>query len=190
MFGTFPPAFFDALEPLVAGRRVLDLGAGDGVRAMLLRHLGAAAVLAIDGDAVTRRVLSGEPGIEVMAPRTFVAACFDALAWGADVAHVAWPWAEHSPALRAILHDAPTVVYVGKNTDGTACGAADMFEDFLGRPVLAHVPTRANTLIAYGPPAPGLRRAPLFEEACALDRARWRAYDEAAAAAPCSAEAR
>ena len=50
-----------------------------------------------------------------------------------------------------VLADAEIVIYLGKNTDGSACGYDKMWEHLRSREVLAHVPDRRNTLTVYGP---------------------------------------
>jgi hypothetical protein len=66
---------------------------------------------------------------------------------------------------------AETLVYLGKNTDGSACGFPGLFEVLARREILAYVPDRPNTLIIYGkfirqPNEP--HREPMPEEHAAL----------------------
>lgn len=53
-----------------------------------------------------------------------------------------------------MLETAETVIYLGCNTSGSACGDRSLFSHLRERRILAHVPSRRNTLTIYGSPGP------------------------------------
>jgi hypothetical protein len=94
-----------------------------------------------------------------------------------EVAFVSWPANHHMPGLMRLLKMAHTIVYVGQNTDYSACGFREMFTHFTTRPLLAHVPHPKNTLLVLGPHTPGYERDPVLEEWAALDQTRVYFFD-------------
>ena len=179
-FGHLTPPMLVALRPLVAGRIVHDLGAGDLGLARALRGLGASRVVAIDKaygspeSPLARDALGGTAGIEL------VRAYFRDFSDPVDVAFVSWP-VNWPTGLAGILERSRVVLYLGKNTDGSACGTPEVFARLASREVLAHVPHRRNTLVAYGPVRTA--RPLLGEELAALSFAPEReiSYEEAEA---------
>jgi hypothetical protein len=96
-----------------------------------------------------------------------------------DVAFVSWP--TNSPlsfrgvenptyALLKLVMSAARVVYLGKNTDGIICGHPHLFRHLVRRPLLAHVPSEANTLLAYDTGT--VTREPVLEEQAGMDMSR------------------
>jgi hypothetical protein len=152
------------IKSIVAGRVVHDLGAGSGAMAELLVELGARKVILVDHDEDEQRTPKGCERVT----RSFFA--FAATAPKIDVAFVSWP--PRIPAevagLPTLCGCAETVIYLGKNTGGTACGSPELFEWFLRREVLHYIPENRNTLIVYGK-VRGLRtRLPRGEELAGL----------------------
>lgn len=166
------------LRPHVEGRRVMDLGAGSGYLALLLaEELGAAKVIAVEQDALD----IVHDRVEVLHER-FTALERRALGTrtlGVDVAFLSWPWTNQSDALIGLLELAPVAVYLGRNTDGTACGNRPLFDHFRSREVRAYVPERRNSLIVYGGPVTGPRR--LVGEEWAALQARMQTHETRAA---------
>lgn len=143
LYGRLNPEQKKAIQPFVRGHQVHDLGAGDLNLAVELLKLGATGVTAIDKEDPPKKTL--DPAI------TYTKALFSAFAkLQADVAFVAWPMNHANPDLNEICMNAQTVIYLGKNTDGTACGDRSLFDIFLYRKLLAYVPHRDNTLIILG----------------------------------------
>lgn len=131
----------------VSGRRVHDLGAGDCSLSVELIGLGAMEVVAIDKEAM--------PRVDIPELRQVRSKFLDVAAAlvekPAEVAFVSWPVNNNVPGLVTILSEAEKVIYVGKNTDGSACGWPGLFKIALvTREILDHVPERRNTLIVYG----------------------------------------
>jgi hypothetical protein len=158
-YGRLTSVQLETLMPFVLGRQVYDLGAGNLVLARLLLNLGASSVVAIDKE----RPLCTPPSL----PRNLdvVYTTFDkfhALPTTC-VAFVSWPDNRTDKGLLRLVRRASQVVYLGKNTDGTACGSLALFEHFLEREILATEPDRKNTLIVYGA-RQDTRREPLCEE--------------------------
>lgn len=147
-----------AIAHIVQGRTVTDLGAGDLSLAKELLKLGAAKVVAIDKQPGK----SPDPRIEVR--KGYYK---DLQPQPSEVAVLAWPSNSHLPGLEEFLRQASVVVYLGKNTNGTACGTPELFKYFLTRKLSAHLPDRLNTMLVYkGSCAP---RAPVGEEVAGID---------------------
>jgi len=90
------------------------------------------------------------------------------------MALVSWPLWNPLPGLVTLLEQVETVLYLGKNTDGTVCGPEDFWLHMLEREVLEHVPDRRNVLTVYGPVTGKPPREPeIQEERAALDSHRW-----------------
>lgn len=156
-FGRLNQAQRKALEAVIKGRLVTDLGAGDCGLSYALLKLGALEVVAVDKEPIESR----KP-LRV----TYIRSYFVDYHKDIGVAFVAWPPNWMCPGLINLLARAPYVVYLGKNTDGDACGFPKMFEYLLTREVISYVPDKPNTLIVYGPKASV--RAPMGEECAGL----------------------
>lgn len=172
MYGTFTKAFQKTLRPFVNGKRIVDLGSGDGTRAVMLCATGARSVLSIDVLGAMR----SSPQIEYV-EISFAHAAAVVREAKPDVAHLAWPsniiMPSENQALIKILGTIKRVIYVGKNTDGVACGTPELFGHFLQRPVLALVRDPRNTMIVYGD-VQSRRRAPGdVEERAGLDNTNY-----------------
>lgn len=134
-----------AIQRHVQGKVVHDLGAGPVLEmAHELLNQGANYVFAIDREAMElprssriRREHVAFQDYEKRNPKI-------------DVAFVCWPQNILSYPLQRLCFNAKTVIYLGKNTDGTCCGHPVMFKDFLYRELLEYVPHRMNTLCIYG----------------------------------------
>ena len=158
-YGVFMTGQREAIRGVVRGREVHDLGAGDLMLSHELLRMGASKVVAIDKEAP--RSLKGDSRIQV------IEGYFHAYKGDIDVAFMSWPQNYNDEGILRLIERAGTVVYLGKNTDGSACGSLRMFEHLVGRELLAHVPDRANTLIVYGKPLEEPRE-PVGEEMAAL----------------------
>jgi hypothetical protein len=158
-FGTLLPEQKDALRPFVRGRKVTDLGAGSGGFSLDLLTMGASEVTAVD-----KEEMSLPPRKGLRAVRTYFSSFSDTI----DVAFLSWPANRNDRDLNDLLASAPTVAYLGKNTDMVSCGSTGLFVGLLGRPILAYVPDRKNTLIVYGPKAESGPRLVRGEEAAGL----------------------
>lgn len=62
------------------------------------------------------------------------------------------------------VHLFRTVVYLGMNRMGTACGNPRLFRHFLTRPLLSEVQDTHNDLAVYGEASPGVFRVPTTRE--------------------------
>jgi len=158
------------LGPYVQGETVYDLGCGDLSLSYELLMLGAAHVVAVDKERCPR---PKDPRVELLR------AYFHEVVASPKVSFLSYPANYPMQGLLEILARSQTVVYLGRNTDGTACGTVAVFQHFLQRELLAYVPVRKNTMIIYGSYDP-LRepRAPRGEELAALTKHRALSYDE------------
>lgn len=175
-FGDMTPEMRGAISPHISGEVVWDLGAGNLWHSKMLVALGATEVIAVD-----KEMLPPVPD-----PRIHTLSCyFDAMPVpleGISVAYLAWPINHHHiPGLEWILSRSRRVVYIGSNTNGSACGGPGLMEHLATRSVLAHIPGVRNSLIIYGEWAG--ERALLPEEWAALHPERMWTLEEATEAA-------
>ena len=159
-YGCMSAAQREALRDVVRGREVIDLGCGDLAMAATMIGLGAARVVAVDKDPVLVNLAPDK--IQVVQGYF---ADYDGPVPG--VAFLSWPGNWPMPGLLDILARAEIVVYLGSNTDGSACGWPDLFKALGGRRLISHVPHRSNTLLIYGS-EPGEPRKLTGEEVAAL----------------------
>lgn len=128
------------LRPIIADNTVHDLGAGDLHLSRRLLTLGAKSIVAIDKERVAPK------SEKIRGIQTYFHLFHDPV----DIAFIAWPINHEGLGLTAILKRARIVIYLGKNTDGSSCGAPEIFEHFMTRDLMAYLPTRKNTLMVYG----------------------------------------
>lgn len=158
-FGRLNQAQRKALEAVIKDRQVTDLGAGNCGLSLELLKLGAREVVAVDKAAV-----EGSPGPNLRLVQAYFVEFLEPI----EVAFMSWVPNWFCPGLISLLRRAPIVVYLGKNTDGNACGFHDLFAYLVRRKVLAYVPNKANTLIIYG--AQEVSRASMAEELVGLNQ--------------------
>lgn len=159
----------NAIRPFVTDRTVWDLGAGDLGYSRKLLELGACGVTAVDKSfsRVTPdpQIILVEQGFNDITPPKI------------DVAFLSWPWATQIPGLIRLLQASRIVIYLGCNTDGTACGPKPVFHYLTRREIIWHLPHPRNSLIIYGPTeAPG---RPLVGEECAATQESLLSFEEA-----------
>lgn len=154
------------VKRFVAGKVVTDFGAGNMGLSRTLLRLGATRVIAVDQTYTTNSITGGilwccpDQSIEM------VASAFRSFKRKKppDVAFVSWPENYHQDeGLVGVVKDAGILIYLGKNTDGQACGSPAFFRHQLRRPLLAHAKDPCNTLIVTGP-LNGIERRPTLEE--------------------------
>lgn len=162
----------EVVRALVVDRNVVDLGAGDLSFSEQMVKFGARSVRAIEpreprwGHVLGPKIQLIQATMKETPPQK------------ADVALVSWPstyspltW-EYTPH----FDQADTVIYVGNNVDGTACGTATLFQYFLTRELIEHVPDRRNTLLVYAGKCP--ERQPVGEELAGMTHSHIMTYDE------------
>lgn len=157
----------------VKGKRVWDFGAGNLWHSHMLLSLGATQVTAVEKnltphlqhrDIRVKNILFQD----VPVPDE-----------GFDVAYVSWPTNhDRDTGLVRLLSWSTTIIYVGCNTNHTACGGRTMMSYLTTRTVLDHLPIEANTLAVYGDWSPTPRRL-LPEEWAALHYGRLWTLEEA-----------
>lgn len=145
MYGQLSPEQREVVAAFVRGKRVIDLGCGNcALTNVLIETCGAEHVIALDYKMPPR---------EDVPKIAFVNSLFeDYDSEVPEVALLSWPVNRPLPALLRLVEQAETVIYLGKNTDGTSCGWRGLYEHFSGRAVLRHLPDRRNTLTVYGWP--------------------------------------
>lgn len=176
------------LAPFVKGKVVYDLGAGALGMAHELVRLGAKHVVAVDMEYKSsfnnhlnnmQKWKSGSPKISLHANS------FDEFLLKhrspIRTALVAWPWGHNfggsgDVPLVALLRHATTIIYLGKNFDGTSCGSRVLFDEFTKREVKAECPHRWNNLIVYGKHSKKLRELLPEERAVYAEEVLW--YDD------------
>jgi hypothetical protein len=66
------------------------------------------------------------------------------------VAFISWPTNRELKGLIEIASECGTIIYIGKNTDGTCCAWPEFFEFLRERKVMQYIPDRLNCCIIYG----------------------------------------
>jgi len=141
-----------ALAKHVHGKTICDLGAGDLHRANDLLHLGARHIFAVEKDDLP----NPNPDLITQVHSTFADLPQRATNHQlteiatADVALISWPANYRPPGLIPLIHQNPTVIYLGSNFNGDACGFPELYEYLLLREVKAVVQHPRNSLIIYG----------------------------------------
>jgi hypothetical protein len=149
MYAHLTPKMRRVLREYAENRLVYDLGAGDCKLAQQVAKY-ARSVFAVDPRIPGSLHTDGNI---VYIPWTFDK-FMDGVEPPYEVALVSWPL-NNDRAMRTllpILAQAATVIYIGCNTDGTACGTPDLFRYFARRTLLAEIPNRRNTMLVLGPP--------------------------------------
>lgn len=165
-FGHMSDAQCAEVVPVVKDRVIHDLGAGDLGMAHLLVELGAKHVVAVDrAESIAVKALKPDGPIEFhrmdhdayvsqgMRDRyEMVSAPSPRFAQPQkpDVVFMSWPFNMPDSGLLLLASMAKSVIYLGSNWGGTACGFPDLFEHFVTRELVAHIPERPNTLIVLG----------------------------------------
>ena len=134
------------LRTLVKGKVVADLGCGLGHQSRNMARWGAAMVHGVDKEAHADIYRASA---RLQWHRSYFA--FWKVPEGIEVALLCWPQNTPLQGILPILAGIPTVVYIGKNTDGTVCGNPGLFQHLATREVVGHIPDKLNTLIHYGP---------------------------------------
>jgi len=129
-----------AVAPHLVGKTIHDLGAGDLELAQECLSLGAWHVVAIDKE-MSRRKQKGITKLHLN---------FSEFKDPAPTVVLSWPVNWVVEGLLRIVREAETVVYIGTNTNGMACGTKILWKHLATREVLAHVPVHGNTMIVYG----------------------------------------
>jgi hypothetical protein len=178
-YGKLTMAMRHAMHSHVKNKRVFDLGAGDLSLSKILLGMGAKAVVAIDKELT-------EPKTTVKGLETFRGSFLDFVDSSgpvrkptkAGVAFLSWPSNHKMNGLLELVDRCSTVVYLGKNTDGSACAWPEFFGVMAFRPVLEHVPHKRNTLIVWGKKDMKLGRAFLREERAGMDQSKEYKFEE------------
>lgn len=139
-----------ALAPFVKGKKVHDIGAGDLALSNELLMMTAKQIIAVDSHeypALRRHAGMSKPPSKIERVTTYFHKYMDPI----DTAFVSWPINHYDPGLVAIVERSRVVIYLGKNSDGTACGFPAFFLPLSKREVHVYIAERANTLIVYGP---------------------------------------
>ena len=180
-YGFLATGMSELIAHCVKGQDVWDLGAGsDLAHTKNMLKLGARSVTAVEkaelyDDTVIPRgaTLIRSYSNSVQLPET-----------GIDVAFLAFPQNTNLPGLVSILEQSRIIIYLGSNTDATACGNMNLYLHFLQRDVLATIPNRRNSLIVYGARSDihAKPRRPLPEEWAGLHPDEMFSFEEAVAA--------
>ncbi len=148
MYGKMTPEQLEALPSIIQGRHLLDLGSGDLERARLCLAHGAASVTCIDPTSPLDRET---PGLLVIQRYAQWAVLNPQEIPPYDMVLLGWPNNNDSPSPPYIALSLGTpILYVGKNTDGVACGGPLLWRHLLSREVQLYLPGPRSILILYG----------------------------------------
>lgn len=142
-YGEITDEMQEALTPLVDGKTVYDLGAGDLAHSRVLVSLGAARVVAVD-----KAPMPDPRCPEVSRLQGHFDQC--PVPDHIDVAFLGWPQTYPMPGLLDWLDAADVVVYLGHNFDDSYCGSPELFFYLTRRALLDEVVGRRNTLLVLG----------------------------------------
>lgn len=171
-YGRLNHAQRTALAKYVRGKFVHDLGAGDLGLSHQLVELGAPKVYAIDKADKSSHFRSGRIH--------YKQAYFRDVTSRMDTAFVSWP-ANYNTELVPILGLATTIIYLGSNCDGSACGTPELFRLLVRRELLAYEPDPENSLVIVGKPL-DVMRTPTGEELAGLNLMTCYSFKQAHAA--------
>lgn len=174
MFGMLSKKQQRRLLPFLQDRVVHDLGAGDLRLASLLMELGASRVVAIDKLEHRGAVARTTARIRFTQAHfnDYVNQNPDEIV---DVAFMSWPFNLYDQGLYSLAARARTIIYLGCNSSGTACGFPELFKHFLTRKLEAHIPERPNVLLVLSEPLPEPRE-PTLEELGGIDQSKIYSY--------------
>ena len=161
-YGQLTPDMLEAIESVVQGKVVVDLGAGSCRKARWLVRAGAKHVHAVDKDPTP--LPAGAVGVTYHEQYLHT---FAERPPEYDVAFVSWPVNHRISGLVDLCQRAKKVIYIGCNYEGSACGFREFYLHMIGRELLAEVQSRQNTMLILGDELPKLRE-PSFEEKCGL----------------------
>ena len=142
-YGEITDEMREVLAPLVDGKTVYDLGAGDLAHSHVLVHLGADAVVAVDKAPMPKprslkvSRMQGHFG-QLPVPEHI------------EVVFLGWPQTYPMEGLLDWLDAAEVVVYLGHNFDDTYCGSPELFFYLTRRALLEEVVGRRNSLLVLG----------------------------------------
>lgn len=157
-YGEITDEMEEVLTPLVDGKTVYDLGAGDLAHSHVLVRLGAASVVAVDKAPMpTPRCpevsrLHGHFG-DLPVPDHI------------DVVFLGWPQNYPLPGLLGWLEAADVVIYLGHNAGDSYCGTSELFFYLTRRALWDEVLGARNTMLVLGEALAKMR--PMTEEEAA-----------------------
>lgn len=141
-WGILTPEQKQTLKKFIRGRRIRDYGCGNLYLTRQLLQLGARHVEGIDA-------LPGRVPKKLRTRLKVTRALFHECPSSIRTAFVSWP-NNGDTGLEEALPQHTCIIYLGKNTDGRACGSLRLWRELRRRTVLAHVPAPENDLIVYG----------------------------------------
>ena len=141
-YGVLSPAQQEVVAEHVKGKLVHDMGFGDATLARVLVNLGAREVIGVDKETVFEGLLDKIHHYRCR---------FEEFVGEAKLIFLSWPINHDNFALLRLVQKAETVIYLGKHTDGTACGWPGLYTHLSSREIHSHLPERKNTLTIYGP---------------------------------------
>lgn len=142
MFGELSNNQLQKLQPYIKDKVIYDLGAGTGEHSAILAKLGAKQVVAIDKEPIR---ISRNPKI-LKIEKSFDEVNVENI----EIAFLSYPANYQTNGLLSLLKKSDQIIYLGRNTGGTACGTVDLFEYFLHRKLIDYISEYRNTLIIYG----------------------------------------
>jgi hypothetical protein len=160
-YGMWLPQMDAVVRPLVQGHTAYDFGAGTLGHSFRLLELGASSVVAVDKNPFNPSLHHGYP-IQALGRIRFHQVVVPP--GGIKVALLAFPDNHPLDGLIPLLKRCETVIYLGSNVGGTACGWPALWDYLHFREIVGHVPHPKNSLIAYGRHLEASERRPLKGE--------------------------
>lgn len=148
-FGRLTEEMAALLKRVCAGKEIWDLGCGHGHLSLFLAgKCDVRKVVAIDSNPLIDSILD-HPLIETRGGVYFKDV--EPPPEGIDIALVSWPSNGLIRGIVPLLKAANEVIYLGKNTDGLACGTPSFWAHMLKRHHIVSVPHYRNAMSVYGP---------------------------------------
>jgi 23S rRNA U2552 (ribose-2'-O)-methylase RlmE/FtsJ len=142
-YGEITDEMEEVLAPLVDGKTVYDLGAGDLAHSHVLAGLGASAVVAVDKAPMPKPRCAEVSRLQGHFDRVPVPGHI-------EVVFLGWPQTYPLPGLLDWLKAADLVIYLGHNFEDSYCGSPELFFYLTRRALMEEVIGRKNTLLVLG----------------------------------------
>lgn len=172
-YGQITPDMESIIKLYIKDRIVYDFGAGSCSLSIEMVRMGAKMVYAIDKNIGS---LEDEKMVKIsMAFDEHLA--IRPLVKDDSIAFISWPANYPMKGLLESLEVFKTIIYIGKNTDGSSCAWPVFFGLMMSRKLLEHIPDKQNTMLIWGEGMGNATRPPVKEERAGMDRIKCYSFD-------------
>ena len=168
-YGSLSLTQTEAVAEYVEGKVVHDICCGNFDLAGELLCLGASGVVAVDSRELVEFSQVLPSGIR------YVQSAIQDFEEPIETLFVSWP-VNWRIGLDRLVRRAATVIYLGSNVDGSACGGDEFWRAVTAREICVEIPAPKNTLLIYG--GSYVVRELVPEEIAAVHHDRMYRYEE------------